>query len=286
MKQISSAIDTIDWSTSGAVTGGRPDLGSSARLPCWAKWSTQCWIVLAVQWVNSATWGIENPRLWRATIEDRWINDRGEPRECSWSKKEMKEARSNRIEVVGSDEDEELLQSQQVECPENFFNNFHFRQLEQIFWEPYKHNTRLYASPTAPTVSKETTSTTYCIDRSPSTDIDRRTDHCRSWHDRKMQDQALEPNERMTFILSSMQSLSIIDSSDTRACSSSHFLQAMMNRSVLLLEIMNGKYFEVQDFLLQQFARKSLSCSKSWHWPINLKLGVCTSHNILNSLPP
>src|SRR5271156_3175101 len=69
-----------------------------------------------------------------------------------------------------------------------------------------------------------------------------------------MQDQALEPNERMTFILSSMQSLSIIDSSDTRACSSSHFLQTMMNRSALLLEIMNGKYFEVQDFL--QWRRK------------------------------
>jgi hypothetical protein len=99
-----------------------------------------------------------------------------------------------------------------------------------------------------------------------------------------MQDQALEPNERMTFILSSLWSLSIIDSSDTRACSSSHFLQAMMNRSVLLLEIMNGKYFEVQDFLLQQFARKSLSCSKSWHWPIDLKLGLYTNHNILNSI--
>src|ERR1700678_545386 len=91
----------------------------------------------------------------------------------------------------------------------------------------------------------------------------------------------------MTFILSSMQSLSIIDSSDTRACSSSHFLQTMMNRSVLLLEIMNGStYLEVQDFLLQQFATKSLSCSKSWHWPIDLKLGVCTSHNILNSILP
>jgi hypothetical protein len=99
-----------------------------------------------------------------------------------------------------------------------------------------------------------------------------------------MQDQALELNERMTFILSSMQSLSIIDSSDTRACSSSHFLQTTMNTSILLLEIMNGKYLEVQDFLLEQFARKSLSCSKSWHWPIDLKLGVCTSHNILNSL--
>jgi hypothetical protein len=102
----------------------------------------------------------------------------------------------------------------------------------------------------------------------------------------KMLNEALEPNERMTFILSSMQSLSIIDSSNTRACSSSHFLQTMMNRSVLLLEIMNGKYFEVQDFFLQHFARKSLSCSKSWHWPINLKLGLCTSHNILNSLLP
>ena len=101
-----------------------------------------------------------------------------------------------------------------------------------------------------------------------------------------MLNEPLEPNERMTFILSSMQSLSIIDSSDTRACSSSHFLQTMMNRSVLLLEIMNGKYLEVQDFLLQQFARKSLFCSKSWHWPIDLKLGVCTSHNILNSLLP
>src|ERR1700678_137448 len=97
-----------------------------------------------------------------------------------------------------------------------------------------------------------------------------------------MLNEPLEPNER----ISSMQSLSIIDSSDTRACSSSHFLQTMMNRSVLLLEIMNGKYLEVQDFLLQQFARKSLSCSKSWHWPIDLKLGVCTSHNILNSLLP
>ena len=199
---------------------------------------------------------------------------------------ERSSIQSNRIEVAGTDEYEELLQSQQVECPENFFNNFHFRQLEQIFWEPYKHNTRLYASPTAPTVSKETTSTTYCIDRSPITDIDRRADLCRSWHDRKMLNEPLEPNERITFILSSMQSLSIIDSSDTRACSSSHFLQTMMNRSVLLLEIMNGKYLEVQDFLLQQFARKSLFCSKSWHWPIDLKLGVCTSHNILNSLLP
>ena len=92
-----------------------------------------------------------------------------------------------------------------------------------------------------------------------------------------MQDQALELNKRMTLILSCMWSLSIVDSSDTRACSSSHFLQTMMNRSVLLLEIMNGKYLEVQDFLLQQFARKSLSCLKSWHWPIDLKLGESPS---------
>ena len=71
-----------------------------------------------------------------------------------------------------------------------------------------------------------------------------------------MLDQALEPNERMTFILSSMQSLSIIDSSDTRACSSSHFLQTMMNRSVLLLEIMNGKYFEVQDLFTSAICKE------------------------------
>ena len=52
--------------------------------------------------------------------------------------------------------------------------------------ENHTNTTRVYTRHQQQTVSKETTRTVCCIDRSPITDIDRRTDHCRSWHDRKM----------------------------------------------------------------------------------------------------